>query len=101
MHTTFEPNRQSKGLLNNPVIRPVPSGSREVVLVKNPVNNATGYEVRIGTVPGLWNPAGIYDAKAEIVIRGLIPGLEYYISARAMNAGEVSAWSDQVVFRTR
>jgi hypothetical protein len=65
------------------------------------VVNATAFEVKIGTMPGVWKPAGIYDADSEIVIGGLVQGLDYSICARALGAGSASAWSDRVLFKSQ
>jgi len=92
--------RVTKPLLDNPAITAQPRGLNEIVIRRTPVRNATGYEVRIGTIPGLWQPGGLFDANSEVVIKGLVPGLDYYLAVRALGTDGVSAWSDPVVYKT-
>ena len=92
--------RLRKPSLDNPVISAQPRGFNEVLIRRSSILNATSYEVRIGTIPGLWQPAGIFDSEAEIAIHGLVPGLDYYISVRALGEDASSAWSDQISYRS-
>jgi hypothetical protein len=62
-----------------------------------PVENADALEVRIGTMPGVWRSAGIYQPAEQIRVEGLSSGLKYYVEARAMGTDGVSAWSDQAI----
>ena len=93
-------HRTPRSLLENPIISVLAHGLNEVVIQNSLAQNATGYEVRIGTIPGLWQPAGIFAADSEIVIRGLVTGLDYYLAVRALGANGVSAWSDAVVYKS-
>ena len=85
-------------LLDNPVILSARRCADDAMLVRtDPPPRAEAYEVRLGTMPGIWRSAGIYKAEPEIRIEGLSPGLEYSVAARALGAEGVSAWSDQAV----
>ena len=99
-HSAISIRQSTSFLSNTKIIATEVAAPNELCVRILMVPKATAYQVRIGTMPGTWQPAGIFNAASEIVIGGLAPGLEYSISARALGEDAVTGWSDPVVYKS-